>query len=413
MIFRALIVFLVFSINSSLTSQNTYRNYIDTLSSPSFMGRGYVKEGHLIAAKFIKNKYIEIGLSPLDSKSYFQEFPIRVNTFPDSVTVIKDGYKLKEGIDFLIDPSSKSLKGKFSAININVKNFKTVLKDIQLDNSSNIFVLDISKVTNKDSISFYNELKMELSKISPVIFIQNQKLTWSVSDRQTNFPVILMNKGMSCENQSVFDIDINAELKLFKTNNICGKVKGKKDKYVVISAHYDHLGMMGNALFPGANDNASGVSLLLNLAKHYSKKTNKYKMVFICFGAEEVGLLGSKYFTDNPLIELKKIKFLINLDIVGTGEEGIAIVNAINQPKQSKRIGKFNTQMNLFSKIKIRGQAPNSDHYWFSKKEVPAVFIYTLGGIKAYHDIFDKSETLPISKINDLYLLISKFLEGS
>ena len=134
-------------------------------------------------------------------------------------------------------------------------------------------------------------------------------------------------------------------------------------------------------------------------------------MIFICFGAEEAGLKGSKYFTDYPLLKLKKVKLLINLDIVGTGKEGIAIVNAFEQKKATTLIGKINSKQNIFDRIKLRGQAPNSDHFWFSKQKVPSIFIYTMGGIKAYHDPWDKHETLPLNKIEDLQNLVIEFLQ--
>ena len=169
---------------------------------------------------------------------------------------------------------------------------------------------------------------------------------------------------------------------------------------------------MGELMFPGANDNASGVSLLLNLASYYSKKTPKYNLVFICFGAEEVGLLGSKYFVNNPLINLDDVKLLVNLDIVGTGEDGIAIVNAFEQEKATKIIGKINEKVKYFPKIKLRGQAQNSDHFWFSKKNVPALFIYTMGGVKAYHDPLDIAKTLPLNKIEELQSLIIKLVSS-
>ena len=82
--------------------------------------------------------------------------------------------------------------------------------------------------------------------------------------------------------------------------------------------------------FPGANDNASGVAMLLNLANYYSKKENQPKcsIAFIAFAGEEAGLLGSKYFSEHPLIPLNKMKFLVNLDLLGTGDEGMMVVNA-------------------------------------------------------------------------------------
>ena len=84
-----------------------------------------------------------------------------------------------------------------------------------------------------------------------------------------------------------------------------------------------------NTFFPGANDNASGVAMLLQLANYYSKPENQpdYSICFIAFTGEELGLLGSKYYVQNPLFPLNQIKLLINMDMVGTGDEGITIVN--------------------------------------------------------------------------------------
>ena len=135
-------------------------------------------------------------------------------------------------------------------------------------------------------------------------------------------------------------------------------------------------------------------------------------MLFMCFGAEEIGLLGSKYFTQYPNIKLRKIKFLVNLDLVGTGDDGIAIVNAIEQKKYVKRITKMNSKNHDFKRVKIRGQAPNSDHYWFAKNDVPSIFIYTLGGVAHYHNPLDKSETLPLTKTDKLYDLIINFFNS-
>ena len=70
--------------------------------------------------------------------------------------------------------------------------------------------------------------------------------------------------------------------------------------------------------FPGANDNASGISLLLNLAHYYAANPRPYSIGFICFAGEEAGLIGSKYFTEHPLVPLKNIRFLINTDLAGT-----------------------------------------------------------------------------------------------
>jgi aminopeptidase YwaD len=179
---------------------------------------------------------------------------------------------------------------------------------------------------------------------------------------------------------------------------------------IVITAHYDHLGGMGNnTYFPGANDNASGVALMLRLAKFYAANPQKYSLVFIAFSGEEAGLLGSKYFTEHPLVDLKKIRFLINTDLAGTGEEGITVVNATQYKKEFALLNQINEEFRYLVKINSRGKAANSDHYWFSEKGVPSFFIYTMGGIRAYHDIYDRAETLPLTEHDDLFRLITRF----
>ncbi len=103
--------------------------------------------------------------------------------------------------------------------------------------------------------------------------------------------------------------------------------------------------------------------------------------------------------------------FVTNVDLVGTGNEGITVVNATEFPKEFNLLNRINDSTKYLVKINARGKAANSDHYWFTEKGVPAFFIYTLGGIKAYHDVFDKAETLPLNKYNDLFKLIVNFNE--
>ena len=181
---------------------------------------------------------------------------------------------------------------------------------------------------------------------------------------------------------------------------------------VVFTAHYDHLGAMGkNCYFPGANDNASGTSMVLNFVKYYSEHKPKYKTVFIFFSGEEIGLLGSKYFTTHPSIDLKKVKFLINLDLLGTGDDGMMVVNGAIFTKQFELLEKINKEKQLVKEIKKRGKAQNSDHYWFTELGVPSFFIYTLGGVSFYHDIDDVEKTLPLTDYKDVFKLLTEFAE--
>ena len=150
--------------------------------------------------------------------------------------------------------------------------------------------------------------------------------------------------------------------------------------------------------------------MLLELAYFLKEQPSTYTTVFIAFTGEEAGLLGSHYFVENPLVPLKKIKFLLNLDMVGTGDEGIAVVNGSIHEKEFDLLKKINHEGNFVPNIKKRGEAANSDHYFFHKSGVKSFFIYALGGTKAYHDINDKPENLPLTRYKEIFGLIHLFL---
>jgi aminopeptidase YwaD len=351
------------------------KKMVDTLTSPWFWGRGYTNDGMKKAAEFLSNEFKSYGLSPMNGSSYLQQFNYPVNTFPGKMELNVNGKDLVPGKDFIVSPESKGVKG-----------------------SGDLDVLD--------SIQFINRKEMFVVKMQ-------DKLTWSVAPEAVEYSLILVDKKALDRPPASFKVNIdNKLLKNFKAANVCGLVKGtvKPDSIIFITAHYDHLGGMGaGTYFPGANDNASGISLLLNLAQYYAQHPQKYSIGFICFAGEEAGLIGSKYFTENPLVPLKNIRFLLNTDLAGTGEEGIMVVNATEFSKEFAMMNAINEENKLLVKISARGKAANSDHYFFTEKGVPAFFFYTLGGIKAYHDIFDIASTLPLTEYEDLFELVVKF----
>jgi len=351
------------------------RRMVDTLTSSYFWGRGYTNDGMGKAGRFIAGQFKNYGLQPMDGREYEQPFTFNANTFPGMMDLSINGTALVPGRDFIIGPASRGVKGEGTLV-------------------------------QKDSIHFI-DLKNRV-----VVELQD-KLTWSVAQGAADFTLVQVDK--KALKGIPVTININEENKLvegFKANNICGVVKGtvKPDSVVIFTAHYDHLGGMGNkTYFPGANDNASGVSLLLSLARYYALHPQGYSMAFICFSGEEAGLLGSKYFTENPLVPLQSIRFLINLDLLGTGEEGIMVVNATVYPKEYGILKQLNEQNHYLVKVASRGKAANSDHYFFTEKGVPAFFIYTMGGIRAYHDVFDISQTLPLNEYNHVFKLLVGF----
>jgi len=373
---RFLFILLVLLSTNGFAQDSTYtRKIINLLTSEKFWGRGYTKNGMANTAHFLAAEYKRIGLLPM-GKSYSQSFNYPVNTFPGKMAVSINGKKLIPGKDFIISNESTGMR-----------------KSAQLNQI--------------DSVLFLAAPNLKI--------ILKDKLTWSVSTSVSNQTEIEINRKNFTALPKEIDVDIeNKFVDNFQASNICGFVKGTAypDSILLITAHYDHLGGMGNeTYFQGANDNAAGVATLLSLAKYYMANPLPYSIGFICFAGEEAGLLGSRYFTENPLIALKNIKFLINLDLVGTGESGMTVVNASVYPQAFALLNKINNEQKLISKINSRGKAANSDHYFFTEKNVPAFFFYTQGGITAYHDIYDRAETLPLTSYNSLFKLIRSFNE--
>ena len=348
---------------------------LDTLTSSAFWGRGYTNGGMEKAARYLENRFNSIGLQPLTKNSFRQEFNYPVNTFPGAMEVNINGKVLMPGRDFIVSGESRSFKGRANLVAAEEGSF-----------------VDAGK---------------------RVLITVTEKLTWSVAEGAADYTKILVKKDAleQAPVQAIVHID-QQQVKAFKATNVVGMVKGtlRPDSFMVVTAHYDHLGGMGDkTFFPGANDNASGVSMLLELARHFVQNPPPYSVVFICFAGEEAGLIGSKYFTSNPLIPLQNIRFLTNIDLAGTGDEGITVVNATEFQQAFTLLNTINDSSKLLAKINARGKAANSDHYWFTEKGVPSFFIYTLGGIKAYHDVYDKAETLPLTAFDNLVTLLMRF----
>src|SRR5690606_32142640 len=97
--------------------------------------------------------------------------------------------------------------------------------------------------------------------------------------------------------------------------------------------------------------------------------------------------------------------------ISGTGDDGIQVVNGSVYPRKFEKLKNINDSEQLLKEVKVRGEACNSDHCMFHRKGVPSFFIYTLGGIQAYHDVNDKAETLPLTEFEDYFRLITRFID--
>ncbi len=393
------------------------------LCSSEFHGRGYVNHGDSIAARFLENEFNKIGVKYLTGQqSYFQSFAHNVVTFPDAMELVINRDTLIPGIDFMVDPNSGSSNQTWKTLklttedlfseNLKTRFYSSRIKDQESINSC---IIDIRALQGDSLKKVKIELIPTLAQQLHVLVITDDKFTFSVGNEPFSYSLIYI-KGNKYQEKARIYTNIHATfVQNYLSTNVVGMIPGiKKTKQtIVLSAHYDHLGKMGaKTYFPGANDNASGVAMLLELARYYAKNPVNYNIVFIAFAGEEAGLLGSSYFVQYPWLKLEDIHFLINLDIMGSGEEGITVVNATLHPEKFEQLSSINKQFNYLPIIKQRGKAANSDHYWFSERGVPAFFIYTMGPNKNYHDIYDTYENLSFSKFIPISELLKKFING-
>lgn len=175
-------------------------------------------------------------------------------------------------------------------------------------------------------------------------------------------------------------------------NNIVGKIKGSlhPEKYIVLTAHFDHLGVREDKIYNGADDNASGVAALMAAAAYFKKKSPKHSLLFVAFDAEEKGLLGAKYFVKNSPVSLDKIMLNINMDMISRNAKNeIYLCGTYHYPFLKEKFLHIDDLSKL--NVEFGHDTPNfgfnnwtfsSDHAPFHRKKIP--FIYM--GVEDHED---------------------------
>jgi aminopeptidase YwaD len=407
------VIFLFLFQGIILAQDNAYaREMLDKLASEKFYGRGYVKNGDGKASDFIAKQFKKDKLEKF-GEDYFQTYHFPMNTFPKKVEVSIDGKKLVPGEEFVISSSSPSIEGEFpiSYVSLKIRNEDSLKMVMDSMNTGQLFLFQ-----NENFKKLYGTT---LPDVTASAMLSEKTPYWHVSNGGKVDSTVWLKILKSAIPADAKRISIKAENKYipeYETQNVVGFVKGKKypDQFIVLSAHYDHLGMMGETMYPGANDNGSGTAMLLGLAKYYSLPENQPErsIAFIAFSGEEAGLKGSTYFAEHPLLPLEKIQNLVNLDMVGSGSEGITVVNGELFPDVVEAFETINAEENYLPAIKIRGESCNSDHCPFYQKGVKSVFIYTMGPEHmAYHTPEDKSDNFPFTAYGGLFNLLTNYIQ--
>ena len=396
---------------------NYARKVINDLCAPEMYGRGYVKKGDLVAAKYIREELKAAKVKSFNTE-YFQEFGFPVSLYDDEVSIEVDNAKLIPGEHFIVSAGCPPVEETYKLIWVDsaMVDNQSAFSQLEKQYLRQAFLV-IGEVKNQ-KLNHPERLKQITSnafKAKGIIYAAEKKLTWSVSTKWDDFAKIYVKDGLLKPYQTSAKITVSSQIKSHSTQNVIGYIEGSKykDSFVVFTAHYDHLGMMGkDAMFPGANDNASGVAMLLDLVNHYSKNKPEYNIAFMFFAGEEAGLFGSYFYTQNPLFPLKQISLLLNLDLMGTGDKGLTAVNATVFPDEFQELQLVNMDGDFLPTIASRGKAQNSDHHYFTENGVKSFFFYLMGDYHFYHDVDDKAEALPLSKYNEAFKLIQQFTDA-
>ncbi|NBX11538.1 MAG: M28 family peptidase, partial [Chitinophagaceae bacterium] len=266
---------------------------------------------------------------------------------------------------------------------------------------------------------------------------QEDKLSFNGKDRSPvlEIPVIYFTKkpldGVSAaedEGELSFNATIQIGEKLRNGYNVIGYIDNKAATTVVVGAHFDHLGYGedGNsryekkepAIHNGADDNASGTATLIELARTLKKtKGAATNYLFIAFSGEELGLYGSKYFTDHPTIDLKSINYMINMDMVGRLNDSAKTITVGGYGTSPAWASLVNAQNNLRSagnlqiKIDSSGSGP-SDHTSFYRKDIPVLFYFT-GLHTDYHKPSDDADRINYKGMVNILQHAKNVIEGA
>ncbi len=428
---KRIIVFLCFIFETLILVQAQdsvmVRKWVKDLSSPELHGRSLAYQGDSLAADYLRKFLINNNISPL-SNDYYQSYVLPNYAMEGKTEVVINGRKLDPYQEYRIEANSKTIQEDHIPVIVFDPNIAkspkklTQFKEKHFDNiKKSVVYLDLlnKKFQKKDTDGKEEELFSQLF----LYYNPLQALGYMIPVRELPvFHVSGNEKKRDCAAISILnstvpekwsDVSIHFQNRYEEhhTQNICAKIEGTQypDSMILFTAHYDHVGTMGEVIFPGAHDNASGVSTVMALALHYLKNPSPYTTVFCFFSGEELGLKGSTYFVEHPLIDLKKVKMVVNIDLACGGNDGIMIVNSQADDTRwlYERFVNMNEEKSYIPEVKSRTNTSNSDHYPFVKNEIPAIFIYTLGGKSGgYHNYTDTNENCSLEKWEDIFHLI-------
>lgn len=420
--------------------KSNLKKHISILASDAFEGRETGTVGETKASDYIVKEFKNVGLKPKGEKGFLQEFNFTAGAeYGLSTQLIVNSTIYKAGTDFMPLPYSSNgvVTGYVTKVQYGITDTKNNRDDYKgkVNLSKKIFVMETGTPDGNDPHGKFGDWTDIRKKIdlavthgaTAVIFINSDttsddpKPDWKNHISPSTIPVIFAKKNVSrvLKDSVVTNCTVGTEIIKIekKGHNVIGFINNKSLNTVVIGAHYDHLGYGDEgslyrgapAIHNGADDNASGTAALIELAgfvKNSSLKKNNY--LFIAFSGEEKGLLGSNYFVKHPTVDLKRISYMINMDMLGRlkPDEKVLIINGIGTTGRWKGILDSSKVDDLKIKETESGVGP-SDHTSFYLQNIPVLHFFS-GTHSDYHKPTDDE-----NKINyEGELMIVKMIEN-
>ncbi|MEJ6694196.1 MAG: M28 family peptidase [Chitinophagales bacterium] len=381
------------------------------LSDDRLEGRATGSEGEQIALEYIAGYFNQYGLSPKGKDGYVQAFDFSLG----KTAGITNAMKINNQSMLILDDYFPMIYSANANINANALNLGYGIHapglyddyEDKLNLDGKVFVINLSSPDGIHPHSKYLNYTDYQTRIktaqsfgaSAVIFYNNDEnlddpeFDLSMKVKSFNIPVVFVTNSILNDGD---EIKLNVDLKKQERtgNNVIAFIDNGVENTVVIGAHYDHLGWgeSGGSLYRGdpaihngADDNASGVSLMLELArviKTTNLKGNNY--LFVAFSGEELGLYGSKSFVKDATIDVSSINYMLNFDMVGRlDEENTMAVNGVGTSPLFKEKALNVREGNIKVKTTESGMGP-SDHASFYMADKPVLHFYT-GNNSDYH----------------------------
>lgn len=408
------------------------------LASDELMGRDPIRPEIDAAARYIAEQFWKYGAKEIDgANGYYQHIPFRLSSPPTKGEVILgkttftqgdnllvlDGPSIKGNYEMIVlgygleaDYVGKDVKGKIVVTNVGAPDRLT---------PSDLFAAGREKVSLAQSKGAVALIEM-YNIPSPWNFaartLNRTQLTVDNSGGKASIPYIWLS---DTKNESINAIGKGA-IKSAKVEvvgkinrdivgkNVVAVIEGTdpllKDQYVMLSAHYDHIGVgrpdaNGDSIYNGSRDNAVGTVAVMNAARYFAENPPKRSILLCAWTAEEKGLLGSRYFADNPLIPLNKIIYNFNIDNGGYNDTSIITVIGLGRTSADPLIAKATQEFGLEAiadPSPEQGLYDRSDNVNFARKGIPSP-TFSLG-FKAFDDEINKYYHQPGDQVDNFDL---------